>query len=114
MTDELIDRYGFVPENVDNLIKISRIRYVCSQCGINAVIQKPESVQFMIDSSSKAFYATIHSFAKGSGFTEKYGSRIKFVSGKEPYLLYKTEKMSELGDIMGLVSQISQFYHCKK
>jgi len=114
MTDELIDRYGFVPENVDNLIKISRIRYVCSQCGMNSVIQKQGSVQFMLDSGSKAFYATIHSFAKGSGFTEKYGNRLKFISGKESYLLYKTGETSDLNEILDLVSHILQFYHCKK
>ncbi len=114
MTDELIDRYGSVPENVNNLIKISRIRYVCSRCGINSVIQKPESVQFMLDPGSRAFYATIHGFAKGSGFTEKYGNRLKFVSGKEPYLLYQTGEKSELSDILELVSHILQFYHCKK
>lgn len=113
MTDELIDRYGHVPENVDNLIKISRIRYVCSKCGVDSVIQKQGRVQFMVNNESKAFYATIHSFAKGSGFTEKYGSKVSFMAGKEPYLLYKTGEKCELSDILEFISRISQFYRCK-
>ncbi len=114
MTDELIDRYGSVPVSVDNLIKISRIRYVCSLCGISSVIQKRDAVQFMIDHENRAFYATIHSFAKGTGFTEKYKNKFSFISAKEPYLLYKTGTEPDLNDILGFVSHILQFYHCKK
>ena len=114
MTDELIDRYGTVPESVENLIKISRIRSVCSCCGINAVIQKQNFIQFMLAPGSQAFYAALYSFAEGSGFTEKYGARLKFISGKEPYLQYRSEETGQLNDILGLVSHILQFYHCKK
>lgn len=113
MTDELIDRYGFVPDSVDNLIKISRIRYVCSQCGIYSVIEKDGKVQFMVMPKSQGFYAAINKLAKGTEFIEKYGSRIKFMQGKEPYLLYRTNDGENLNDVLLLVSHILQFYHCK-
>ena len=107
MTDELIDRYGSVPESVRNLITISRIRYACSKCGVNSVIQKRGAVQFMIEPGARLFYATL-----------KKGPGLRFVSGKEPYILYETGENAELGDILKLSEeferQFLQFNHCKK
>ena len=114
ITDELIDRYGDVPQNVENLIKISRIRYVCAKCGISSVIEKNDSVQFMVTSDSKAFYAIIKSMAGGTDFMAKYGSRIKFISSDEPYLSYKLKGKESLDEILCFVSDIFKFYHCKK
>ena len=114
ITDELIDRYGDVPQNVENLIKISRIRYVCAKCGISSVIEKKDSVQFMVTSDSKAFYAIIKSMAGGTDFMAKYGSRIKFISSDEPYLSYKLKGKESLDEILCFVSDIFKFYHCKK
>ena len=68
----------------------------------------------MLAPGSQAFYAALYSFAEGSGFTEKYGARLKFISGKEPYLQYRSKETDELNDILELVSHILQFYHCKK
>lgn len=107
MTDELIDRYGTVPESVQNLIKISRIRYACSKCGVNSVIQKKGSVQFMIEPAVRLFYATL-----------KKLPGMRFVSGKEPYVLYETGEKAELADILEVSEyfekQFLQFNHCKK
>ena len=114
ITDELIDRYGDVPQNVENLIKISRIRYVCSKCGISSVIEKKDTVQFMVTSDSKAFYAIIKNMANGTDFMAKYGARIKFIPSDEPYLSYKLKGKDSLDEILCFVSDIFKFYHCKK
>lgn len=114
ITDELIDRYGDVPQNVENLIKISRIRYVCSKCGISSVIEKKDTVQFMVTSDSKAFYAIIKNMASGTDFMAKYGARIKFIPSDEPYLSYKLKGKDSLDEILCFVSDIFKFYHCKK
>lgn len=53
MTDELIDRYGHVPEVVENLIKISQIRYLCGLCGIESIVQRSFDVQFTIIGGNK-------------------------------------------------------------
>ena len=114
ITDELIDRYGNVPTNVENLIKISRIRYACSQCGISSVIEKNGAVQLIVTKESKAFYAIINNLALGTDFIAKYGKRVKFMPAEEPYLLYKLQDKDRLNDVLGFVNDILKFYHCKK
>ena len=114
ITDELVDRYGHVPANVENLIKISRIRYACSQCGISSVIEKGGNVQFMVTDDSKAFYAMINSIAAGTDFVAKYGKRIKFITSDEPYLVLRIMKKDCLGDVLEFIEEVNKFYHCKK
>lgn len=53
MTDELIDRYGYVPEVVENLITISQIRYLCGICDIESIIQRSFDVQFTMIGGNK-------------------------------------------------------------
>lgn len=73
MTDELIDRYGTVPESVENLIKISRIRYVCSCCGINAVIQKQNFIQFMLAPGARPFMLRCTASRRGADLRKNMG-----------------------------------------
>lgn len=53
MTDELIDRYGYVPDVVENLITISRIRYLCQICSIESIMQRSFDVQFTMAGGNK-------------------------------------------------------------
>lgn len=48
LTEELIDRFGDVPKNVYNLIKLSRMRSLAKACGIRAINQTGEKVVLMI------------------------------------------------------------------
>ena len=50
---EIEDRYGSVPESVENLIEISLIRALASECGISEVKQKEKSVVLVFDSEKK-------------------------------------------------------------
>ena len=97
MTDELIDRYGTVPESVNNLIKISRIRYECSKCGINSVIQKKDTVQFMIDHAAVIFYASL-----------KKPEGLRFTAAKEPYLVYGRAGKTGLDGVLELSRYFSE------
>ncbi len=50
---EIEDRYGSVPESVENLIEISLIRAMASQCGISDIKQKEKNVVLVFDSEKK-------------------------------------------------------------
>lgn len=50
---EIEDRYGSVPESVENLIEISLIRAVASVCGISEIKQKEKNVVLVFDSHKK-------------------------------------------------------------
>ena len=114
INDELIDRYGDIPKSVENLIKISRIRYLCSKAGISSVIEKNGSVEFITTAESKAFYSVIQNITTGTEFRSKYGSKIKFVASDEPYLMYKLSGKNKLQEVLVFVEDILKFYHCKK
>ena len=114
IVDELVDRYGEVPENVDNLIKISRIRFLCSKTGIDSVIEKQGNIQFMVNSEGKAFYATMHNFINDMNFIKEYGNRVKFMPFKEPYLVFKCKTDNKINEIIAFLEGILKFYHCQK
>ena len=50
---EIQDRYGSVPECVENLIEISLIRAIASECGISEVKQKEKNIVLVFDSDKK-------------------------------------------------------------
>ncbi len=50
---EIEDRYGSVPESVENLIEISLIRALASECGISEIKQKEKNVVLVFDSEKK-------------------------------------------------------------
>ena len=55
IVDELIDRFGDVPDNVHNLIQISFIRYLAAKCNFSSVVYKNRSVMFIDLSGKTAF-----------------------------------------------------------
>ena len=50
---EIEDRYGAVPESVENLIEISLIRAIASECDISEIKQKEKNVVLVFDSEKK-------------------------------------------------------------
>lgn len=84
MTDELIDRYGYVPDVVENLITISRIRYLCGICNIESVIQRSFDVQFIMSGGNKLV---------------------------KPLLSDKDKNI--LGEILDFLTHLSKNQHCK-
>ncbi len=108
MTDELIDRYGHVPENVGNLIKISQIRYLCSKLGFNAVIQKPTFIQFMLQPGQK--FPEIPDVREPAFL--KYRSRVTLHAGKEPYLSLLVRSTGN-DDVLSEILEFLQFCHCQ-
>ncbi len=56
---EIEDRYGTVPQTVENLIEISLIRAIASQCGISEVKQKEKNVVLVFDVQKKLDLETV-------------------------------------------------------
>lgn len=56
---EIEDRYGCVPESVENLIEISLIRAIASECGISEIKQKEKNVVLVFDSEKKLDIAIV-------------------------------------------------------
>ncbi|MBE7064514.1 MAG: transcription-repair coupling factor [Ruminococcaceae bacterium] len=89
LTDELLDRYGDVPENVINLMSVAKIRSMAEKCGFASIIQQPKRIVFVpAPNISLAKFAEPFSKEKMSA---GYAKRITVNTGSEPYIAIKIE-----------------------
>ena len=85
--DELIDRYGGIPEEVHNLIEIARIKQLCKLANIIKIMQRREMIVFYFD-TSKFSPQIVDKIVK------LYNNKIKFSPGKDSYITLKLESNS--------------------
>ena len=85
--DELIDRYGHVPEEVHNLIEIARIKQLCKIANVIKITQRRENVLFYFD-QEKFNPLVVDKIVK------IYNNKIKFSPGKDSYITLKLESNS--------------------
>lgn len=88
VTDEMLDRYGQIPEEVNNLLEIARIKELCKQAHITKISQRRESIVFNFDADN--FKMEIVDI-----LLKKYRNEIRFSPGKEPYITYKVPENSD-------------------
>ena len=81
ITDEIIDRFGEMPKEVENLLEIARIKNMCREKNIKKVIQKNKSVVFYL--SPEKF--DVSNVVK---LIEIYKTKIKFSNSALPYITY--------------------------
>ena len=91
VTDEIIDRFGNMPVEVENLIAIARIKYLAKQLKISKIArkhtEKKTAVVFTFEPNQ--FHLDITKLVK------KYGNRIKFSAGIKPMITLQIEKDDE-------------------
>lgn len=85
LTDELIDRYGDPPRQVNNLIAVALMRSVAAKNGISEITQKGSTLTFLL---SDFDLARISELCGG----EKYKGRVLFSAGSMPYLSLRLKK----------------------
>lgn len=76
-----------MPEEVNNLLEIARIKELCKQSYVLKIAQRKESVVFHFD--AKNFKMEIV-----DTLIKKYRNEIRFSPGKEPYITYKIPQNS--------------------
>lgn len=106
--DEIIDRYGPIPEEVNNLLEVARIKELCKKAGVIKIMQKIDNMVFYFD-ETKFANETV------SKLMEEYKNKIKFSPGKEPYVTYKlwenkglTNKQLKKSDAV-MIKRIKEF-----
>jgi len=77
---EIEDRYGAVPDSVENLIEISLIRAIASECGISEVKQKERNVVLVFDSERKLDISIV------AKLIDEHKDMILFSPTSNPYL----------------------------
>ena len=96
--DEVIDRYGNMPKELENLLEVARIKQLAKEQNIVKVESKQNGVVFTFDSSENIKYDIAE-------LVRKYGNKIKFSAGIKPMITYKTYNVKE----QELLKQVKEF-----
>jgi len=86
LIDELIDRFGDIPIEVQNLIDISYIKALASRNQIKNISQTNNEIKLDLVSNDKLPVELIHLLS------EKYGKAMSFDLSSNPYLKLKSSK----------------------
>ena len=101
--DEIIDRYGKMPDELENLIEIVRIKELARKSSITKIAQRMENIVFYFEDNNYPENMI-------NILIQRYGIRIKFSTGIEPYITLKNAK--------NVVDYVKEFlravYECKK
>lgn len=97
--DEIIDRYGPMPKEVENLINVAEIKELARRNNIVKISQKQNAIMFLYD---------IKKFDVGivDGIVKKYAHRVRFSPGKDPYI---TLRLDENASDKKVFSEIKEF-----
>ncbi|MBR3132553.1 MAG: transcription-repair coupling factor [Clostridia bacterium] len=98
VVDEIIDRYGNIPQEIENLLDIARIKNIAKEKNIIKIIQKQNSVVFYFD-------VKFFNFSVVDELIKKFGERIRFSPAANPYVTYKLkgskDVLNEVKDFLG-------------
>ena len=86
--DELIDRFGDIPHEVENLLEISRIKQLAKAKGVSKVSSKKDAIVFTYDNN-------LFDASCVQTLIKKYGNRIRFSPGVKPMITLKIKNNEE-------------------
>lgn len=91
--DELIDRFGEIPQEALNLVNVSHIRAMAEVIGIARIYEDPKSFVFDFFEKSRLTPKRI------ADLSEEYGMGILIHAGSKPFIKYSTSKKHKLNQI---------------
>lgn len=92
IVDEIIDRYGNMPKELENLLEIVRIKEMCRVLNIVKLAKKNGNYVFYFDS-------TKFDFSIVDKLIQEYKNNVSFSPGKEPYITLRSKANSEIGQL---------------
>ena len=84
VTDEIIDRFGRIPDEIENLLDIARIKILCREKSILKVAQKDMNILFFFE-QDKFNIDVVDKLMK------VFRNRIKFSPAQMPYITFKLQ-----------------------
>ena len=104
--DEIIDRYGSMPKEVENLIEIARIKILARKAGVIKVSQKENAIVLNLDRENINIDEKIV-----NKLVTTYGSNLRFSAGVDPYITLKISTKNEkeiIEKIKEILKEITQ------
>ena len=96
--DEIIDRFGTMPKEVENLIEVAKIKILARNVNILKVVQRQKAVMFFIEQGTFK-EELIEKLLK------IYGTNLRFSPGATSYITLKVEDISD----KELINKIKEF-----
>ena len=109
VVDEVIDRFGNMPDELNNLLEIARIKQLCK---LTAVVKITEKKNKNTGSQNVVFYFDKDKFDTNVvvPLIKKYGTDIKFSNAIQPYVTLFLKKLTE----KQLIKEIKEFLNLVK
>ena len=95
--DEMIDRFGNMPKEIENLIEIARIKILCKKLKISKVQSKRNFVLFIFEPGELDIDV--------NELVKKYKNKIKFTQGIKPQITIALDNLSEIK----MLNEVKQF-----
>ena len=89
MQDELMDRFGSIPEATENLLRVALLKADAHKAFITQITQNEDGIRFYL------FNSALCNVEKLPGILEEYQGKLKFVQGDTPCLKYVLEPVKE-------------------
>lgn len=98
--DEIIDRYGRMPDELENLIEIVRIKELARIANVVKITQRMENIVFYFENNNYPENMI-------NRLIQNYGNRIRFSTGVEPYITLKETKnvVDEVKEFLRLLNE---------
>ncbi len=96
ITDEIIDRFGSMPKEVENLLEIARIKNLCKEKNVIKILQRERSIVFYLSNAN-------FNFDNVSKIISKYQTRVKFSPSALPYVTYRFDENKSI------IKQVKEF-----
>ena len=97
VTYELLDRYGDLPRQVEDLISVSLLKNVAASLGITEISEKNDRLLLYVEGLTESATKLITSSIK---------KRVLFSAGTRPYLAIKPEGKENMIEVLKLALDI--------
>ncbi|GFR38411.1 transcription-repair-coupling factor [Insulibacter thermoxylanivorax] len=110
LREEIIDRFGPMPQAVQNLLAVARLKAYGNMYKIISITQKGHEVSLIIDESQNAVIDGQKLFALGSQFSR----RVQFKSGSKIHIVFNCRGLTPEETVELLEQFLSQYQDCLK
>ena len=90
VVDEIIDRFGNIPSEVENLLEVSRIKQLARKANVIKIQEKQMGILFGFSKFDDS---------KLTPLLQKYGNDISFSASGKPYITLKVSKSNKIKEI---------------
>lgn len=86
MQEEMLDRFGDMPQSVNNLLNIALLKGIAHSVYVTQIIQKTDNIKFAMYPKANV------DLNKIPALLEKYKNVLKFIPDANPYFLYELKQ----------------------